>query len=89
MNREDIIRMAMEADVSIRGNWDEIAIERFAALVAAAERDANSKARAGKPRQLLRLGMGMLHREQQHCFEMGWKEGAAAVRAAIRARGQA
>jgi hypothetical protein len=55
----------------------------------AAEREANSKVRAGKPRQLPRRGMGILHGEQQHCFEMGWKEGAAAVRAAIRARGQA
>jgi hypothetical protein len=55
----------------------------------AAEREANSKVRAGKPRQLPRRGMGILHGEQQHCFEMGWKEGAASVRAAIRARGQA
>ncbi len=55
----------------------------------AAEREANSKARAGKPRQLPRLGTGALQGEQQCCFEMGWKEGAAAVRAAIRARGQA
>ena len=55
----------------------------------AAEREANSKVRAGKPRQLPRRGMGILHGEQQHCFEMGWKEGVAAVRAAIRARGQA
>ncbi len=70
--------------------WTEaqlLRLKAFAALVAAAEREFNSKARAGKPRQLPRLGMGMLHREQQHCFEMGWKEGAAAVRAAIRARG--
>jgi hypothetical protein len=55
----------------------------------AAEREANSKARAGKPRQLPRLGTGALQGEQQCCFEMGWKEGAAAIRAAIRARGQA
>jgi hypothetical protein len=55
----------------------------------AAEREANSKVRAGKPRQLPRRGMGILHGEQQHCFEMGWKEGAAAVRAAIRARSNA
>jgi len=62
-------------------------LKAFEALVRADEREFNSKARAGKPRQLPRLGMGMLHGEQQHCFEMGWKEGAAAVRAAIRARG--
>jgi len=27
----------------------------------------------------------MLHSEQQHCFEMGWHEGAADVRRKIRA----
>ena len=39
MNRDDIIRMAREAGV---GRWDaqEVAIERFAAFVAAAEREA-------------------------------------------------
>ena len=45
MNREDIIRMARGAKVSIRGHYDEIGstpqeLERFAALVAAAEREA-------------------------------------------------
>jgi hypothetical protein len=62
-------------------------LKAFEVLIRADEREFNSKARAGKPRQLPRLGMGMLHGEQQHCFEMGWKEGAAAVRDAIRARG--
>ena len=113
MNREDIIRMAREADREWDCDRDMVEwLEWFAALVAAeateeanrranaswtlmckkmvaAEREANSKVRAGKPRQLPRRGMGILHGEQQHCFEMGWKEGAAAVRAAIRARGQA
>ena len=39
MTRDDIIRMAREAGV---GRWDaqEVAIERFASLVAAAEREA-------------------------------------------------
>ena len=39
MTRDEIIRMAREAGV---GRWDaqEVAIERFAALVAAAEREA-------------------------------------------------
>ena len=44
MNREDIIRMAREADAT--GYGDELtgdAIERFAALVAAAEREACAK----------------------------------------------
>lgn len=40
MTQEDIIRMAREADVSIRGNWDEMALERFAALVEEAATEA-------------------------------------------------
>lgn len=37
---DDIIEMARESDVSIRSIWDGIALKRFAALVAAAEREA-------------------------------------------------
>ena len=45
MTREDIIRMAREAGISIRAHYDETGstpqeLERFAALVAAAEREA-------------------------------------------------
>jgi hypothetical protein len=47
MTREDIIRMAQDAWVHIRGRWDEASegvaieeLERFAAQVAAAEREA-------------------------------------------------
>ena len=90
----DTIDMAREAGaIHIHGRPKEFAIvgndniKAFEALVRADEREANSKARAGKPRQLPRRGVGMLHGEQQYCFEMGWKEGAASVRAAIRARG--
>jgi hypothetical protein len=48
MNREEIIRMAREAGVSIRSHYDETGstpqeLERFAALVAAAEREACAK----------------------------------------------
>jgi len=44
MTRYDIIRMAREANVSIRGYYDETGstpqeLERFATLVAAAERE--------------------------------------------------
>ena len=44
MNREDIIRMAQEVRISIRAHYDETGstpqeLERFAALVAAAERE--------------------------------------------------
>ena len=86
----DTIDMAREADFNVGEKFVAGSLEdlkHLEALVRADEREFNSKARAGKPRQLPRLGMGMLHGEQQHCFEMGWKEGAAAVRAAIRARG--
>lgn len=62
-------------------------ITRFAAIIAAGEREECSKARAGKPRQLLPVGTGALLSEQQFCFDMGFREGAAAVRAAIRSRG--
>jgi hypothetical protein len=90
----DTIDMAREANLAKYGNGLREgvttfidALKAFEALVRADEREANSKARAGKPRKLPRRGMGMLHGEQQYCFEMGWKEGAASVRAAIRARG--
>jgi len=41
MTRDDIIRMAREADIDWHKHWDdeENRLERFAALVAAAERD--------------------------------------------------
>ena len=42
MNRDDIIRMAREADIDWHKHWDdeENRLERFAHLVAAAEREA-------------------------------------------------
>jgi hypothetical protein len=43
MNREDIIRMAREAGLTEFGGYTEQNIERFAALVAAAEREACAK----------------------------------------------
>jgi hypothetical protein len=48
MNREDVIRMAREADILVRNYYDDIGatlqeLERFAALVAAAEREACCK----------------------------------------------
>ena len=53
-----------------------------------AEREACAKTKAGKPRELKAVGFGTLLDEQQFCFDKGWREGAAAVRAAIRARGE-
>ena len=88
MNREDIIRIARDCGINFhQAGWPEL--ERFAALVAAAEREACSRAKAAKPRKLKPVGRGMLLDEQQFCFDKGWREGAASVRAAIRARGQA
>ena len=52
-----------------------------------AEREACAKTKAGKPRELKPVGRGMLLDEQQFCFDKGWREGAASVRAAIRNRG--
>ena len=43
MNKEDIIRMAQEAHGPLTGTWwdmDVASLERFAALVASAEREA-------------------------------------------------
>ena len=87
----ETIDMAREA-----GFWQEHtniymcstdAIKAFEALVRADEREACAKTRAGKPRELKPVGRGMLLDEQQFCFDKGWCEGAASVRAAIRARG--
>ncbi len=46
VNREDIIRMAREADLDWHKHWDDDEsnrLESFAALVAAAEREACAK----------------------------------------------
>ena len=68
------------------GNSHEAA-EKFADLIRADEREKCSKTRAGKPRILPSVGTGALWAEQTCCFDKGWHEGAAAVRKAIRARG--
>lgn len=46
MTRDDIICMAREADIDWHKHWDdkENRLERFAALVAAAEREADQRA---------------------------------------------
>jgi hypothetical protein len=48
------------------------------------ERESAARTRVPKPRILPPMGSGGLHGEQQHCFALGWKEGAAALRRAIR-----
>jgi hypothetical protein len=50
------------------------------------EREECGRVRAAKPRELKPVGRGTLLDEQQFCFDKGWREGAASVRAAIRAR---
>ncbi len=45
MTREDIIRMAQEAGADTLMYWDIEKLQRFAALVAAAEREACAKRR--------------------------------------------
>jgi hypothetical protein len=87
---QDIIRMAREAGGGT--TWWPLhtdTLKRFAALVAAAEREACGRVKAKPSRQLKPVGTGALLDEQQYCFSKGWREGAASVRAAIRARGQA
>ena len=43
MKQDDIIRMAREAGIATKSNWTEQELERFAQLVAAAEREACAK----------------------------------------------
>ena len=42
------------------------------------------RVRAPKPRELPQCGFGSLHDEQQYCYEMGYREGIAALRKAQR-----
>ncbi len=69
--------------------WTQEHWTEYERSIAAAEREACAKTRAGKPRELKPVGRGAFLDEQQFCFDKGWREGAASVRAAIRARGQA
>ena len=69
--------------------WRQEHWTEYERSIAAQEREACAKTRAGKPRELKPVGRGVFLDEQQFCFDKGWREGAASVRAAIRARGQA
>ena len=98
MNREDIIRMAKEADlVSWLPNstfsdgiwWIEAhevgsELERFAALVASAERSACETLHDHEDVQ---APIG--NSSWGEAYQEGWAQGTAAYRDAIRARGQA
>ena len=85
------IDMAREAGWTGYDSLDE-RLKAFEALVRAdaiaGEREACSRTRVAKPRKLAPVGRGAFLDEQQFCFDKGWCEGAASVRAAIRARGK-
>jgi hypothetical protein len=86
MNREDIIRMAQEADIKFKTDVFrsdfcdgvyEYDLEAFAALVASAEREACAMECLKKANAWTRLGAWGSNNEFHECAE------------AIRARGQA
>jgi len=85
MSREDIIRSAREAfGVEIIYDNDIPRIERFAALVAAAEREA-CLALHDHEDVLAPVGAS----SWGEAYQEGWAKGTAAYHAAIRARGEA
>ena len=83
MNRDEIIRMAREAcgdpawDGGVEWTWEEV--ERFANLVAAAEREACAKAR-----EVFSVDRGMIEDE---ILKKGVLAGASMCAFAIRERG--
>jgi len=84
VNRDDIIHMAREAEVPIRGHYDEQGLtpqelERFAALVSAKEREACAKVceEQGKGRKAM-----------EHYAALTYSGSAHDCAAAIRARGE-
>jgi len=88
MNREDIIRWAREAgdvEKDSRGretfSFDCYGVERFAQIVAAAERKACARIANsyGGPKEPMMVGT----------YEAGWFNAAEAIAADIRARGEA
>jgi hypothetical protein len=87
VNREDIIRMAreagFEADMFGRGIWDSSDFNRFAALVAAHEREACAKACEDEAAEF--------RSQKEGCRDAryDWKEDAAMeCSLAIRKRGE-
>ena len=83
MNERD---KELASECYVAPSW-EFDYKKFAELIRADEREKCSKTRAGKPRILPSVGTGALWSEQTCCFAKGWHEGAAAVRKAIRVRG--
>ena len=88
MNQEEIIRIAQECQlIGMRPHLDGIyqeSLERFAALVAAAEREA---CEALYDHEDVQAPVG--NSAWGEAYQEGWIAGAQAYREAIRARGQA
>ena len=61
MTRDEIIRMAREADLWLTSDERIAAVERFAALAAAAEREACAKLCEGLTGRSYEFDMGRLH----------------------------
>jgi hypothetical protein len=94
---DELLDMAEPLRPLLRTSADWRAVRMYArAVLALAEqkqdakrgidREAAACKRAPPPRTLPKRGSGALHGEQQFCFELGWKEGVAALRRAIRER---
>lgn len=83
MTRDDIIRMARKAaeetGTLVPTEWNDPLLERFAALVAAAEREACVE---------LCLEHSKLNVDDASAHELGKQAGAAICATAIRARGE-
>lgn len=87
IDKDTIIRMARAAGLGDLIADEVIHDAELVAFFQAAYRQGlenAAKRRAAKPRTLPPCGTGALLGEQQYCFEKGWREGAASVRAAIR-----
>ena len=86
MNREDIIRMGRQAGALIEAaqEKDLLWLERFAALVASAERAA-CEALHDHEDVLAPVG----NSSWGEAYQEGWGQGTSAYRDAIRERGQA
>ena len=88
MNREDIIRMAHEAGI-IHPEMVDKTLERFAALVASAERKRLTDAAMKAAEKAVDVAMAL---EREACSKLVdhiLKEGGGTWGDAIRARGQA
>jgi hypothetical protein len=85
MNRDDIIRMAQEAGFRVNTTESLLEeLERFAALVASAEREA---CEALHDHEDVQAPVG--NSSWGEAYQEGWGQGTAAYRDAIKARGQA